>query len=181
MDNKFLARVSFAGVPHTLPHSSDTSQATLFPMGAEAVCQLYWLLSSLNLVYSYSVNGTQVSRNFSATSSIIPKNRLIAPATFYATAYDSSRQTSYAIDLQLGTVYFDANNKSKVGLKLVIEEADSFGLIKLCLQPISGMSRVFRAFTFLGKELTIYLNYSSAQVTSASLINFSLTPNFFSI
>jgi hypothetical protein len=181
MSNEFLTRVSFAGVPHTLPHSDDISQATLFPITAQVVCQLYWLLSSLNVAYSYSVNGTQVSRNFSATSSIIPKNRLIAPATFYETAYDPSVQTSYVVELHLETVYFDGSNKSQLGLKMTIEESDSFNLIKLCLQPISGMGSVSRSFTFMDKTLTAYLNYNSSMITSATLTSFSLTPQFFSI
>ncbi|MDR1414069.1 MAG: hypothetical protein LBI56_04005 [Puniceicoccales bacterium] len=181
MDNEFLARVSFAGVPHTLSHSSDISQATLFPIGAQTVCQLYWLLSSLTVAYSYSINGMQISRNFSMASSIAPKNRLILPPTFYETGYDSSVQTSYVAELHMGTVYFSADDESQLGLKLTLEEADSVALIKLCLQPVAGMSRVSQPFTFLGKTLIAYLNYNSSVITSASLLNFSLAPQFISV
>jgi hypothetical protein len=178
MDDEFLTRVSFAGVPHTLPHDSDTSQATLYPMTPSEVCKVYWMLSSLTASYVYSINGVQISRNFSATSPVAPKNRLIAPATFEATDFDSQTQTSYVVALKLDTVYFDGDDNSKVGLKLIFEEADSSNLINLCLRPISGMGNVAREFTFLNKTFLAYLNYQSPPVTSAALLSFTMEPEF---
>ncbi|MDR0742325.1 MAG: hypothetical protein LBE98_02575 [Puniceicoccales bacterium] len=178
MNDEFLTRVSFAGVPHTLPHSSDTSQTTLYPMAPNDVCKAYWTLSSLAVSYVYSINGVQVYRNFSATSSVIPKNRLIAPATFETTDFDSQTQTSYIMALKLDEVYFDTDDNSKVGLKLIFEEADSFNLINLCLRPISGMNNIAREFTFLNKTLGVYLNYQSPSVTSASFSSFAMVPEF---
>ena len=181
MANEFLTRVSFAGVPHALPHDGDTSQATLYPITAQDACQLYWLLSSLDVSYTYAVNGNQISRNFSATSTAVPKSRLISPATFYKTTYDSATQTSYVVDLQLGKVYFAGDDNSKIGFRLIVEETDSFNLINLCLNQISGMANVSRTFTFMGKTLTMYLNYNSASISTAALASFSMAPQFFTI
>ncbi|MDR1173672.1 MAG: hypothetical protein LBK24_02670 [Puniceicoccales bacterium] len=178
MNDEFLTRVSFAGVPHTLPHSSDTSQATLYPMTAHDVCKAYWTLSSLTVSYVYSINGVQIYRDFSATSSVTPKNRLIAPATLETTDFDSQTQTSYVMALKLDEVYFDTDDNSKIGLKLIFEEADSFNLINLCLRPIPGMDNIAREFTFLNKTLGVYLNYQSPPVTSASFSTFAMVPEF---
>ncbi|MDR1433080.1 MAG: hypothetical protein LBI61_01930 [Puniceicoccales bacterium] len=164
-----------------LPHSSDTSQATLYPITSQDACQLYWLLSSLDVSYAYSVNGSQISRNFSAESTMIPKNRLIVPPTLYTSGYDSATQTSYAMNLYMGNVYFDAADNSKIGFKLTVEETDGFNLINLRLNPIPGMGSVSRTFTFIGKTLTAYLNYNQSSVASAELASFSLTPQFFTI
>ncbi|MDR2432218.1 MAG: hypothetical protein LBD34_00485 [Puniceicoccales bacterium] len=178
MNNEFLTRVSFAGIPHALPHSSDTSQATLYPMTPHDVCKVYWTLSSLTISYAYSINEVQICRNFSATSSVAPKNRLIAPATFETTDFDSQTQTSYVMALKLDGVYFDADDNSKTGLELIFEEADSFNLINLCLRPIPGMGNIAREFTFLNKTFGVYLNYQSPPVTSASFSNFVMVPEF---
>ncbi|MDR2629035.1 MAG: hypothetical protein LBC30_03550 [Puniceicoccales bacterium] len=178
MNDEFLTRVSFAGVPHTLPHSSDISQATLYPMTPYDVCKAYWTLLSLTVSYAYAINGVQIYRNFSATSSVTPKNRLIAPAIFEATDFDSQTQTSYVVALKLDKVYFDIDDNSKIGLKLIFEEADSSNLINLCLRQISGMNNIGREFTFLNKTLGVYLNYQSPPVTSVSFSNFAMVPEF---
>ncbi|MDR1528252.1 MAG: hypothetical protein LBS22_01545 [Puniceicoccales bacterium] len=178
MDDEFLTRVSFAGVPHTLPHSSNISQVTLYPMTPHDVCKVYWTLSSLAVSYVYSINGVSVYRNFSATSSVTPKNRLIAPATFETTDFDSQTQTSYAMALKLDGVYFSTDDNSKIGLKLIFEEVDSFNLINLCLWPIPGMDNIAREFTFLNKSFSVYLNYQSPSVTSASFSSFAMVPEF---
>jgi hypothetical protein len=181
MSDNFLTRVSFAGVPHTLTHSSDLSEATIFPINAQNTCHLYWMLSSLDISYAYTINGVQVSRNFSVTSSVIPKNRLISPAIFYATGYDSSVQTSYVAELHLDKVYFNTDDKSQLGLKLTIAESDNFGIMNLALHQKSGMNNIARNFSFAGGTFVVYLNYSPTLVTSASFASFSITANFFVI
>jgi hypothetical protein len=94
------------------------------------------------------------------------------------TNFDSQTQTSYIVALKLDGVYFDIDDKSKIGLKLIFEEADSFNLINLCLWPIPGMNNIAREFTFLNKTLSAYLNYQSPPVTSASFSNFAMVPEF---
>ncbi|MDR2779141.1 MAG: hypothetical protein LBB16_02540 [Puniceicoccales bacterium] len=179
MNDEFLTRVSFAGVPHTLAHDSDISKATLYPMTPEDVCKVYWTLFSLTVSYVYSINGVQISRDFSTTSSaIIPKDRLIAPAIFEGTDFDSQTQTSYTMALKLDTVYFNMDDNAKVGLKLIFEEADSANFINLCLRPIAGMNSVAKEFTFLNTTFVAYLNYQFPPVVSASLSKFTMIPEF---
>ena len=85
-NDNFLCRVSFADVPHTLEHINHISDTNLYPISPE-------LLSSLNIEYSYSINGVNVNRSFFVSSGIIPKNRLISPAVFYKNEYDPLFQT----------------------------------------------------------------------------------------
>jgi hypothetical protein len=180
-DGNFLTRVSFAGVPHTLPHSDDTSLATLYPISPELACKLYWLLSSLSVSYAYSINGVQVSRSFSASTTMIPKNRMITPAMIYETAYDPQFQTSYLLEMYPDRVYFNGEDNSKVGFNLRVEEADNLGIMKLSLRPEANMDSVSLPFTFMEQTFPAYLNYNTSLVNSASLTNFSLTPQFFVI
>jgi hypothetical protein len=103
---------------------------------------------------------------------------MLEPATFYATDYDPTTQTSFIVELFLDRVYFDPGDPSMVGLKLAIEEVDNFGLLALSLSPRAGMANVSRPFTFIGIPLTAYLNYNPAAATTASLASFSLTADF---
>jgi hypothetical protein len=144
-------------------------------------CKLYWTLSSLTANYAYSINGVQVSRSFSASTTIVPKNRLIAPATIYETAYDSQSQTSYLLELSLDKIYFNVDDNSEVGFNLMVEESDNYGIMNLCLRQVSGMGNVSQQFTFMGQSLSAYLNFNQSLVTSAVLTSFSLTPQFFAI
>jgi hypothetical protein len=181
MNDPFLARVSFAGVPHTLDHSESVEQATLYPLAPSQVCRLYWMLTSLTATYSYSINGISVSRNFSVESRVPPKNRLLAPAAFYVTEYYPNTQTAALLELHLNVVYFDGTDNSKIGLNLMFEEMDNLGIINLCLRQISGMASVTFPFTFAGTDLVAYLNHNQSQVSSATLDNFAITPRFFEI
>jgi hypothetical protein len=181
MNDEFLTRVSFAGVPHTLSHSDDVSQATIYPISAGDVCKLYWLLSSLNLSYTYSKNGVNIARNFSAASTITPKDRMITPATFFTTAYDAPTQASYTLDLSFEEIYFDSTDNAKLGIKLTIEETDTYNFIDLCLNQVQGMENISRSFTFMGRSFQAYLNYDAAHISSASFSSFSITPQFFTI
>ncbi|MDR2737372.1 MAG: hypothetical protein LBB18_00305 [Puniceicoccales bacterium] len=180
-EGDFLTRVSFAGVPHTLPHDSDISQATLFPITPSLACKLYWMLSSLTADYTYSINGVHVSRSFSASTTVVPKNRMIAPAMIYETAYDTQIQTSYLMKMSLDKVYFNGNNNSEIGFNLRIEESDNYDIMKLCLYPAPEMNNISLNFTFMDQPLSAYLNFNPSLVTSATLTNFSLTPQFFEI
>jgi hypothetical protein len=103
---------------------------------------------------------------------------MIAPASFYETAYDQQTQTSYLLELDLTRVFFNPSNLAQVGLGLVVSEGDSFGLLEISLRPIAAMASISKAFSFLGIPLTAYLNYNPTVVTSASLGNFSLTADF---
>jgi hypothetical protein len=178
MNDNFLCRVSFAGVPHTLEHINRISDANLYPISPEKLCQMYWLLSSLNIEYSYSINGVNVNRSFSVSSGIIPKNRLISPAVFYKSEYDPLFQTSYSANLDFLKIYFNANNLRNLGLSFSLSEADSFGLFWLGLEQKHGMSVVSRNFSFAGNSMTAYLCYSPSLVSTASFHNISITEQY---
>jgi hypothetical protein len=53
--------------------------------------------------------------------------------------------------LNLNTIYFDENHHSKVGLKLIFEEAGRFKSMNLWLRPMAGMNNVSANFTAFGK------------------------------
>ena len=178
MNDNFLCRVSFAGVPHTLEHSDNISNANLYPISPEKLCQMYWLLSSLNIEYSYSINGVNVNRSFSVSSEIIPKNRLVSPAVFYKSEYDPLFQTSYVANLDFSKIYFNANNLRNLGLSFSLSEADSFGLFWLGLEKKHGMSVVSRNFSFVGNPMTAYLCYSPSLVSAANFYDISITERY---
>ena len=181
MAEQFLTRVSFAGVPHTLEHIGNLSQATLTQLSPATVCQIYWMLSKITVSYSYVINGIDVSRSISIESSVVPKNRMISPASFYKSEYDSSLQTSYVVQLDLSKVYFDPSDSSILGINFNIQESDNFGLFVFGLHQISGMSSVSSNASIFGRNLTIYLNYNPSLVTSASITNVSFATEFFII
>jgi hypothetical protein len=103
---------------------------------------------------------------------------MIAPASFYETAYDQQTQTSYLLELDLSKVFFNPADRAQVGLGLVVSEGDSFGSLEISLRPIAAMASVSKAFSFLGIPLTAYLNYDPTVVASASLNDFSLAADF---
>ena len=181
MSENFLTRVSFAGVPHTLQHIANLSQATVSPLRPADICRIYWMLSRLTISYSFSINGVQVSRNIAATSSIMPRQRMISPATFYKSQYDSDLRTSYVVELDLSRVYFDPQATTNIGLRLNFQESDNFGLFNIGLSRIDGMSQIVSLINIFDKNIPAYLNYNPSLATSASLSNITTTMDFFTI
>ncbi len=181
MNNKFLCRVSFAGVPHTLQHIDSATTANLFPLSPTDVCRIYWLLQSMHIKYQYSINGINVSRDFTVSSSVIPKNRLISPAIFYATEYDSNTQTAYMAQLDMQKIYFDQSNQEHVGFNFTLSEADNFGVMDLCLEALPNMKNIQRSFSFAGQTITAYLNYNSSMVSSAVFNNISIEETYYQL
>jgi hypothetical protein len=155
--------------------------ANLRPLPASHVCRLYWMLSSLSVAYSYSVNGVAVSRNFNVSSVVSPRDRLLAPATFYGTKYFPATGTSCMLELRLDVAYFNPSDSSEIGLAMTFEEADSLGLINLCLHQISSMASVSKAFAFAGSNFVAYLNYVPSLVSSVELASFAVGTEFFEI
>jgi hypothetical protein len=176
MIEDFLCRVSYAGVPHTIEHNPDISQATVQSISAADMCTLFWLLESIQLRYSYVINGVSVSRDFYATSAVAPKYRLITPVELYASSYDSSAMTSYLCHLNFDTVYFGENGQ--FGLKLLFNEIDSTGAISLNLQPMSGMQNVSLNVPFFNNIITVYLNYLASAVDTAQINFFEVLLSF---
>jgi hypothetical protein len=173
----FLCRVSHAGVPHTVTHSPNIAQATVCGIEARDMCTLFWLLSSIRLRYSFEINGVSISRDFSVTSTLAPKNRLIIPANFYATAYDSATATSCLCRLPFDTVFFDEN--LLCGVKFQFSEIDTTGAINFNIAPVSGMQNVNLPVQFFNCETTVYLNYLPSVITSAQINYFEITLGFF--
>lgn len=179
MHNEFLCRVSFAGVPHNLPHINSATTANLFPLTPSDACNMYWSLQSIHIVYEYSINKINVSRDFTVSSSVIPKNRLISPAIFYATEYDSNTQTAYMAQLDMQKIYFDSSNKQHVGFNFILSEADNFGVMNLCLQSLQNMKNIQRSFSFAGQTMIAYLNYNSSIVSSVTFNNISIEETYY--
>jgi carbohydrate-selective porin OprB len=90
-------------------------------------------------------------------------------------------QTSHILNLSWDKVYFDTKNISKIGLNLILQESDDFNMMKLCLQQVTGMANIAKAISFLGNSFNAYLNYNQSLITSATLIEFSMTPQFFTL
>jgi hypothetical protein len=173
MIEPFLCRVSHAGVPHAVTHSSNISQAGVANVSPEDMCTLFWRLKTIRLQYSFAINGVSVSRDFYATSDIEPKNRLIIPAEFYASSYDSSTMTSYLCRINFDTVYFGENGKC--GVNFLFNEIDSTGAINFNLRPMAGMQNTSLSVQFFNNAITIYLNYLGNVVSSAQINYFEIS------
>ena len=176
----FLSRVSYAGVPHTLPHSSDISQATLYPLSPKEACRLYWMVATVTIRYAYTLNGVSISREIPLSTTVEPRERLIAPATLYQSQYDSVTQSSYLGSLDLTTVYFDPQNLSSVGFKFSINETEYMNLFSISMSSVSGMGQISKTFDFMGHVFSLYLCYNSQLVTSASLDPIEVEIQFYS-
>lgn len=181
MNDNFLCRVSFAGVPHTMQHIASVGAANIFPLSPKDACRIYWLLQSIRIRYQYTINGIAVARDFTISSSMIPKNRLLSPAIFYTTEYDSNTQTAYMAQLDLQKIYYDPSNNGHVGFNFTLSEADNFGIMNLCLQPLSNMKNLSRSFSLAGKTMTAYLNYNSSMVSSATFHNISIEETYYQL
>jgi hypothetical protein len=177
MITDFLCRVSHAGVPHTITHSSNIDQATVRDIEPQDMCTLFWLLKSIRLQYSFVINGVEIERDFLAESEIEPRDRLIVPAEFYESFYDTSTATSRLCRLILDTVFFDED--LKCGIKFQFNEIDSTGAINFNVIPMAGMQNVSLSVPFFNGEITVYLNYLPSVVTGAQINYFEITLSFF--
>lgn len=179
--DEFLCRVTRAGVPHSLPMDSAISTVVLQNVDPSNICQAFWLLESLQVSYTYVLNGYTVNRSFTASTTKLPKDRIIAPAIIYHNDTDYETYTDYHIFLDFSKVYYDANDNDIFGLKLELEEADAYDSMNIGFYQQDGMLSTTCQTTFLGKNLTLYLNYNPDWISSASISNFSLTPTYFEL
>ncbi len=177
MIEPFLCRVSFAGVPHTITHSQ-SEEYTISGLSAEDMCKLYWTLNGMTVRYSFSINEVSLTRTLFAESDISPKNRLVTPVEFYQTGYDSEYDTSYLCRLNFNTIYLLEDGT--LGVRLLISEIDSTGVVNFNTIPMTNMSSISYDFNFMDTLAKIYLNYNPDVVTSATIEEFMLELNFIS-
>ena len=178
---KFLCRVTSAGVPHYLPMNSAISTVILQDVDPANICKVFWLLKSLQMSYTYTLNNFTANRSFTASTTKPPQKRIIAPAIIYHNDSDHNTCTDYHGFLDFSKIYYDASSNDVFGLRLVLEEADAHSYMKIRFYPYPGMLSTTSQTTFLDKSITLYLNYDPTMISYASIGNFSLTPTYFEL
>jgi len=182
----FLYRVSEAGVPHHIPGEAYGDAATLRDLTAQEVADLYWRLETLDVDYHYTINGVGLQRHYTISGTDYPPIQRPKYTSFVlsTTDYDALYNYPYLGALRFGTVYRDPAQNQRYGLQLSLHEEDGTGYnlfgLSTAPQHETLTDRVTLQFSFLDRDIALYLYYNPTYVSTVSLDSAALSATFFS-
>jgi hypothetical protein len=167
----FLCRVTPYGTPFFVPLEPSSGNFVINNLSAEALCHHYWLLESVTIHYKLTFSGSlEVGTDLllGGMYGTVPRRRLLAVPSFQGTIFHSSSGVQAEGDIDFSTVYLQENGLHAVNFDFAIYS-------KVATMPgsnflvsfdrsigSSGQRNSYKSqvVNFLGKSVTIYLNYN---------------------
>ena len=179
----FLVRVNSHGLPHSiLPIDTQNSYA-LGPLTATNVCSLYWMLKSVAISYSYTIDGVGTfSTSYTVDGYYEPVERLVYPDYFAKSGSDSGTNRYYQFELQPDVLYLDGNGNRYYDLRL-LEFHMPYYEYRLTINPDNSYQTLDTAsFSFFGATVNIYLQARQYSPNNSGTIHsISVTPTLWTI
>jgi hypothetical protein len=188
----FLCPVAPHGTPFFVPLEESSDAFFMHDLAAADVCRCYWLLESVTIHYKMTFYGSlEVQGNLllGGIYAPVPRQRLVAVPSFYASQFLSSLGVQAVGNLDFSKVYLQENGKLAFQFSVAVYARDetvagSNFLLSFERSMGSGGQRdayKAKAFDFFGETRTAHLNYNR-QIWSDGEVafdEFSLTPVFY--
>jgi hypothetical protein len=180
------------GVPFFVPLEFSSGNFVIDQLSAEELCHYYWLLESVMIHYKLTFSGSlEVEGNLllGGMYGRVPRMRLLSVPNFQATIFHSASGVQGEGSVDFSTIYCQNGGLYAVNFDCVLYAkvetvAGSNFLVSFHRSVGSSGQRdsyKTQAVNFLGKSVTVYLNYNG-QVWSGDEIEldeFSLGATFY--
>ncbi|MDR2677761.1 MAG: hypothetical protein LBB26_04370 [Puniceicoccales bacterium] len=176
----FIVAVNPSGLPHPIPTQPATGDELLTDMSPQEIATVFWMLQSLSLSYSYTVNGLGTYANgYTITCGAQPVERL---ANYPVFAYESLDETT-----SMGT-FFQLNpaqvfqGTSTYALNLVFQEGTyPNGEILLAVNIPAGHTVLdTSSLVLFARTIPLYLSTSYTGLTG-SINSFAIGETYWQI
>jgi hypothetical protein len=188
----FLCRVTPYGTPFFVPLEFSSGSFAISNLSAEALCRYYWLLESVTIHYKLIFSGSLevgTDLSFGGMYGTAPRQRLLTVPSFSGMIFHSSSGVQAEGNVNFSTIYLQESGLYAVNFDLAIySKAETIGGSNFLVSfqrsiGSSGQRDSYRSRTvnFLGKSVTIYLNYND-QIWGSDKIEldeFSLAATFY--
>lgn len=185
IDHTFKALVNEAGLPIHRQLVSKTGKENLLAIDASTLAKWYWLLATLNLDYSYTVNRYTFKRSRQLSGMLQkPSLRSLQAPDFTFQGKDDKLclQTNVAWPLHLITP--NATSTQKFDSTFFFSEGDLYGNFLLCTHAStqSNFCKLQATYNcnFLGRSVPFFLYFKNAKYTG-TVVNISIQAEFYTI
>ncbi|MDR0418077.1 MAG: hypothetical protein LBH08_01400 [Puniceicoccales bacterium] len=167
----FLCHVTPYGTPFFVPLKSSADTFMISNLSAEELCRNYWLLESLTIYYKLIFSGSlEITGNLSLGGmyATAPRMRLLNVPSFQGTIFHSSSGVQADGNVDFSSIYHQSDGLYAVNFDFAIyarvETISGSNFLVSFYRSVGHSSQrnsyKTQTVNFLGKSITVYLNYN---------------------